>query len=60
MQYVQSDMFAETLEKKIHRLEKWIYRLQKEMWFLKGVYELKKQAERQKPLEESQMVLFKS
>ena len=35
---IQTDMFDETLEKKILRMEKWIGRLQKEVWFLKEVY----------------------
>lgn len=41
----QTDMFGETLEKKIYRMERWIARLQKEMWFLKEVYNLSKRTE---------------
>jgi hypothetical protein len=42
----QTDLFEETLEKKIYRMERWIGRLQKEMWFLKEVYNMSKRAEK--------------
>lgn len=42
----QTDLFDETLQKKIIRLEKWIFRLQREMFFLKEVYNMSKRAEK--------------
>lgn len=42
----QTDMFEETLEKKIIRMERWLGRLNKELWFLREVYNLSKRAEK--------------
>jgi hypothetical protein len=55
----QTDMFEETLEKKIVRMERWINRLQKEMFFLKEVYNLTQRARKLEiPKEEIQSDLF--
>jgi hypothetical protein len=51
--YVQADLFEETLEKKILRLEKWIGRLHKDLYWLKGVYELHMQVKQQKAATET-------